>query len=56
LRDIIPCVVIDGLNVSEDPDSTPFDVVLSSGTYYIDGHLKKTISQTYSKTTPIIRW
>jgi hypothetical protein len=57
LRDIVPAIVVEGLVISEDPDSTPFDVVLSAGSYYIDGHLKKTIvSPIYSKNTPIIRW
>jgi len=57
LEKTFPLVVSYGLIVSEDTDATnAMDVVSSAGEYYRDIYNAHTVSQIYSRTTPLRRW
>lgn len=56
VANVFPSIVINGLEVSEDTDPTdPFDVVMSTGTFYSDLHKRVDISEILSRTTPLVR-
>ena len=56
--EMFPTIITDGLILTEDTDVTnAFDVALSTGTYYHNGHQRNTISpQVLSRTVPMVRW
>jgi len=55
--EITPEIVTSGLIVTEDDDVTsPWDVNLSAGVYYIDGHQRETVSLISTNTDNLTQW
>lgn len=57
IADIFPSIIISGLIVSEDTNVTsPWDVILSAGTYYLAGFERKIVSQVTTRTDNMTIW
>lgn len=58
LEEMFPTIVTSGVLVSEDTNVTnTWDVSLSAGTYYLNGHERHTIAApVLSRTTAMVRW
>jgi len=57
IGEMFPSVVTNGLVVSEDTDVTnTFDLTVSSGTYFVNGHLRKSVTGFNSRATNLVRW
>lgn len=58
LEEMFPAIVTSGLIISEDTDVTnTWDVSLSAGTYYLNGHERHTIAApVLSRSTAMVRW
>ncbi len=54
---MFPAIVTNGLIVSEDTDGTnAFDLTISTGVYYVNGHLRKSVTGFNSRATNLVRW
>jgi len=57
MANILPVIITNGLIVSENTDATyAFDVEMTSGVFYHDGHEKHTLSAIFTNVSNMTRW